>query len=362
MLHVVHSIILLRKKRNSLKMSEDPEKVSPPQEEETAVNNNSHPPSFFTDERGNLKAVNFVVRCPCLVFWTLIIICIGLSFLLNILVWREAEGGNPFTAPENEFDLSDIRSIQYDSLRLALDEVQLDRKEADKSDESIRAQSEPADICYWVFEAEDPSKNLFGSAESIKAMKEAYDVFLEDEGYANYCLKSSGFGDNSTDPECDTPLSPLSMYYASSWDSDLVASVIEELKDAEKRELFNSLALCYVLGLYCELVPTDVPQTDLIWALSLGTNIRGIVDSWDMKGDLVENYTQVTELASYLIQIDIYKEYVDFGYDKTFSIENPASQYSRGIVFWGGPLEERNSSMIEDDEALDETEDDERKK
>jgi len=28
-----------------------------------------YPPSFFTDDRGNLKAVNFIVRNPCKVFW-----------------------------------------------------------------------------------------------------------------------------------------------------------------------------------------------------------------------------------------------------------------------------------------------------
>lgn len=51
-----------------------------------------HPPSFFTDHRGNLKAVNLVVRNPCLIFSLLIAICLVLTFLLYALVFRTADG------------------------------------------------------------------------------------------------------------------------------------------------------------------------------------------------------------------------------------------------------------------------------
>lgn len=42
------------------------------------------------DERGNLKAVNFVIRAPCKIFILLIVFCLALSFLLNVLVFRKA--------------------------------------------------------------------------------------------------------------------------------------------------------------------------------------------------------------------------------------------------------------------------------
>ena len=81
-----------------------------------------------------------------------------------------------------------------------------------------------------------------------------------------------------------------------------------------------------------------------------------------MKGDLVQNFTQVTELASYLIQVDVYKGFVDFGFDKGFSAANPVSDYSRGIVYWGGPLEDRNQTGNEEEsKEVEETEDDQRK-
>jgi hypothetical protein len=59
-------------------------------------------------------------------------------------------------------------------------------------------QSETAGIAMWIFEAEevgdDDTSNdntgvgVFGSAESIRAMKEAYDLFMNDPGFKSMCL------------------------------------------------------------------------------------------------------------------------------------------------------------------------------
>ena len=61
--------------------------------------------------------------------------------------------------------------------------------------------------------------------------------------------------------------------YPSSWDSEKAAAVIEELKVPGNAEMFNSLALCVIQGLYCELVP-DVTVQDKMWAGMLGKNIK----------------------------------------------------------------------------------------
>ena len=45
---------------------------------------------------------------------------------------------------------------------------------------------------------------------------------------------------------------------------------------------------------------------------------------------------------------DIFKRFVDFGYDKNFNSENLVSKYSRGIVWWGGPLNETLVASSED--------------
>eukprot|EP00978_Attheya_sp_CCMP212_P048247 scaffold492553_cov134-Attheya_sp.AAC.1 len=49
-----------------------------------------------------------------------------MTFLLGAVVFA---GGNPFTDPGNEYDINDIRSIDYDSLKLARDKLEDDRKE-----------------------------------------------------------------------------------------------------------------------------------------------------------------------------------------------------------------------------------------
>jgi len=212
-----------------------------------------------------------------------------------------------------------------------------------------------------VFEGEEPN-GLFGSAESIQAMKDAFDIFYQDAGFQNYCQLDyrTPLANGTTDRECSKPLTPLLMYYPSSWDEEKAAAVIEELKVPGNAELFNSLALCVIQGLYCELVP-DISFQDQIWAAQLGKNISDITSKWDMSGSLVSNFTQVTELASYLIQVDLFKGLVDFGFDNTFSSENLVSQYSRGIVFWGGPLEDRVSGSEEAEKDATKSERDKRK-
>jgi hypothetical protein len=342
--------------------------VTPPEEVETPVigddemKQRQQEPTFFSDERGNLKAVNLVVRHPCKIFWLIMVSCILMTFLLQVLVFATAEDGIPITSPDNEFDIDDLRSIQYDSLRLAKDEVQKDRDAENQASQATPKQSEVNDLAYWVYESET-AEGLFGTAESIETMKNAFDIFTEDERFIDWCLLDyrTPLAENAT-RECDIPLTPLRMYFASKWDSEKVAAIVEQLKDPEKVATFNTLALCYITGLYCDLVPNSTSTEDITWAIALGTNITGVTDSWDMKGDLVENITQATEFAAYLIQVDVFKGIVDFGYDKGFSVENPVSQYSRGIIFWGGPLENQNTELTADEkEAQEENENDIRK-
>ena len=118
----------------------------------------------------NLKAVALVVRNPCLIFWILIALCVIISFLLQVVVFRAAEGGNPFTLPGNELNLADVRSVQYDSYRLARDELRGARNVlAAVGKESVKRQSEVSDITYWVFEGETDG-GLFGSRGAIEGI------------------------------------------------------------------------------------------------------------------------------------------------------------------------------------------------
>jgi len=204
-----------------------------------------------------------------------------------------------------------------------------------KGVETVLKQSELADIAYWVFEGED-DVGLFGSAANIQGMKDAYDVFYKDRAFIDWCVLDyrEKVAANET-RGCLPPLSPLTMYYASEWDSEMVATVIEELKKTEKLQLFNDLSVCILQGLYCgSQAIEDASAEDRMWVMELGNNITTITSTWDMNGPLVSNFTQVTELASLLVQVGLFKGTVDFGFDNDFSAANPVSQYSRGIVFW----------------------------
>ena len=324
--------------------------------------------SFWSDEKGNLKFVNLVVRNPCCIFCSLLLACIVLSFLLIVVVFQN---GNPFSDPDSEGDLNDVRTIQYDSLRLAHEDIEkaLDLAMAD-SETVIPRQSETADFTYWVFESETP-QGVFASVSSIAAMKEAFDLFLEHEQYDRYCKleypntggngSSTGDAGNTADPYCDPPLTPLTMYYAAEWNQTAVNDVLEQLKIPGNIESLNRLALCYTRGLYCELL-SDVDPADVTFVVQLDAALQDITQHWDMSGaQIVPNITQATELVAYLKLVDTYKGLVDFGFDKGFSIENPISMFSRGLLLWGGPLETSQALTSEQKEDLEEEEDEERK-
>eukprot|EP00526_Cylindrotheca_closterium_P002020 CAMPEP_0113628530 /NCGR_PEP_ID=MMETSP0017_2-20120614/14784_1 /TAXON_ID=2856 /ORGANISM="Cylindrotheca closterium" /LENGTH=1069 /DNA_ID=CAMNT_0000538841 /DNA_START=11 /DNA_END=3220 /DNA_ORIENTATION=+ /assembly_acc=CAM_ASM_000147 len=330
---------------------QDPDSAGSPKDSKEGLqsSNATQEPTLFSDARGNLKVVNTIVRHPCKVFWFMIVLCLFLTFLLQALVFATAEGGSPFTEPGNEFDINDVRSIQYDSLRLARDVVSDARGELESSSDTKQVRSEVADVLYWVYESEAP-EGVFGSAEAIEGMKDTFDIFLEDEEFSNWCTLDyrTALAKNAT-RDCMPPLSPLAMYYASTWDSEKVAVMIEQLKDPTKLNILNDLAGCLTLGLRCDQLTNATTQADVAWVTAITTNITSIASTWDMKGSLVENYTQVTELASYLLQVDIFKGLVDFGFDKGFDTDNPVSQFSRGILYFGGPLENQTSDSDADD-------------
>jgi len=292
-------------------------------------------PTLFSDEKGNLKVVNLVVRRPCTIFFSIIVICILINFWLVVTISRN---GQPFTEDQVSFDMNDIRSIQYDSFRLAKEEVsELAIESGKDEDEVTPIQSDVFEFIYWVFEGE--TDNVFGSAKSINSMKETFDMYMDDPDYDKFCLLNyRDAKPDASELECSLPTTPLIAYFASSWDSEMVSAVIETLKDPEVVDTFNALSLCYALDLFCDQTPEDTTPQDIQLVLGLFTNVTAITSTWDMKGELVEDFEQVTELVSYLVQLDILRGGLIFGYDNNFSLENPKSKYSRGVFAWGAPL------------------------
>jgi len=292
-------------------------------------------PTFFSDEKGNLKVVNLVVHRPCTIFFSIIVVCILINIWLFSII---ARNGQPFTVDAVNFDVDDVRSVQYDSFRLAREEVLELRDNEKDEEEATPIQSDIFEFIYWVFEGE--TDNVFGSADSIKDMKKTFDLYMDDPDYDKFCvLNYRDAKPDASDLECTLPTTPLIAYFASSWDSEMAGAVIETLKDTEFVDTFNDLSLCYALQLFCDQVPDDTSPQDIQRVVALFTNVTAITSTWDMKGELVEDFEQVTELMSYLIQLDILRGGLIFGYDSNFSIDNPRSKYSRGVFAWGAPLD-----------------------
>jgi hypothetical protein len=289
-----------------------------------------------------LKFVNLVVRRPCSVFFAILILCFVMIFMLVSVVFAD---GNPFTDPGNEYDVDDIRSIDYDSLRLARNEVKDDREEwevalaeANGIPQLVRPQEEVLDITYWVFEAETDG-GVFGSVESLQGMSEALTLFTENANYQDFCWKK--YSPDGTS-ECRVPLSVLNIYYTSFWDVDIAQSIIDTLMMDYPANVirYNAVALCVEFGKLCERVPPEYnTQEDFDWALALNAEISLLTDAWDGEGSLQEeSLDQISLFCAYMQQLITKKGLMDFGFDKEFSIDNPISKYSRAVLLWGGPL------------------------
>jgi len=292
--------------------------------------------TLWADERGNLKFVKVIVYRPFAIFFSILFICFILSFVLYQIVSRD--GKIPFTDPGNQFNLKDKRSIQYDSLRLASYDIKSVRNNIEGESSATLVQSENSDITYWTFESEQPGVGVFGTRTSIEAMKKAVDLFSEDINYSQYCqIDYRRASLTNTKPKCVPPLSALNMYYSNTtWDSILIQESLNELKNhPERMELLTSTILCVNNQTACKLEGTE---EEIQWAEKLSFRLIRITLKWDGEGGLVNNITEATEFASYLLKIPALKGFIDFSYDQEFSVENPISMYSRAIILWGAPL------------------------
>mmetsp|Transcript_17808 Transcript_17808/g.40449 ORF Transcript_17808/g.40449 Transcript_17808/m.40449 type:complete len:421 (+) Transcript_17808:209-1471(+) len=325
--------------------------------------------TFFTDNRGNLKFVTLVCARPFTMFFGILTLCLLFTGILVHVIIKE---GNPFVAPSGDYDISDVRSTAIDSLRLAFDAVVEKRDEVEESSSEdstdvvvseasvgVRPQEEMMDQTWWIFESETED-GVFETRESIQVMKDAFDLYTGHEDYESYCQREytdtneTWSNVTTTTSKCMTPLTPLSMYYASEWDDVTVQIVIDELeKDYPTNVLrYNFLGLCVEFDVACSSAMED---EDLEWATALHNNITRISDAWDGKGKLIANHKQATEFAAYMSELNTKRGLMDFGFDKNFNITNQKSKFSRGIVFWGGPLGNREvANYTEEREEEDE--------
>ncbi len=239
------------------------------------------------------------------------------------------------------YDIHDVRSITYDTLRLAIEEKNAafaaSQRRRLNEDEEL-PQSSLGDITYWIYEAKTDD-GLF-TAESVASMYEAEATIIGHSQYNEYCHLDYG---NTTEdaedaalPQCKKPLSAMNIFYASSWDADLAEEIITALTP-ENIEMYNALSPCveFELDLFCDQLPDTVTDQMKAWVASMNIKIETMVATWDGKGKLNEDVEQVTKFMAYLNELRTKANKVNFFFDANFNIANPVSMYSRSIHYWG---------------------------
>lgn len=338
---------------------------------EEAIDSMKQEATWFTDENGILKFVKLVCNRPFTIFFATFLIIIVLN---NVLFRIVSADGNPFTdGSVASFVINDERSEAYDSLNLARKEIKDERK---TEDSVIRVQEESIDFTYWVWEAEKET-GLFGDVESIQAMQEAMDIFLQAQDYDKYCLQEYSNDDGT--PACRPPFSSLRIYYASKWDYDKAQNILSTLKQADALgseksgvDLFNELSFCEftnsIPSCVCITAPADEIPGDCDigtlalrnWYQVLNADIDTIMNEWDGRGPLVDEdrLDLVAEFSSYMIQLNTKRGLTEFGFDKNFNSTNLVSMYSRAVLEWGSPLDVTTDDDAQSDPDLTEQEKD----
>lgn len=94
-----------------------------------------------------------------------------------------------------------------------------------KENNETLTNSEVGDFTYWIYEAEKDS-GVF-SEEGLEVMDEAESMFPEHSQWERYCLREYPDPNNPDDYSCAKALSAMNIFKASSWDQDMVDSIME---------------------------------------------------------------------------------------------------------------------------------------
>jgi predicted RND superfamily exporter protein len=314
------------------------------------VNSETPPRSIFTDDVGNLKFVNAVVRRPCTIFALIIALTYGITTGLYYLT---IGAGNPFSEGMNDYDFSDDRSIAYDSLRLAQDQVfdelndvvTLRNADADQT----RLQEDYGDVTYWIYEAKTDDGVL--TKEAIPRMREAETTILDNEDYVNYCLLKYNPVNVTEAPVCKKPLSVMNIYYASTWNSAMAQEILSDL-EGDKLEDYKEIALCVEYNMGCNLLTAD-QASRLESGRSTKNKIDSMLANWDGEGELNSDVDEVTNFIAHMNELPTRNFNVNFFLDENFSISNQVSMFSRSMIYWGELLEGTEDIKESDDKRKD---------
>ena len=217
----------------------------------------------------------------------------------------------PASSQYYRYDIHDIRSISYDSLRLArnqtTNEFSIWKENQNRVVESRNAattkrpQEDLGDLTYWLYDAET-SDGLF-TEESLKAMYDTEGTIVRHPDYSDYCYLNYN-GTSNVSLGCNPSLSVLNIFYASEWDQTVTEAIIDEFKsDPTKIETYNDLALCVEAKYFCDLVDPKYTAADKLWVEQIHETIMAVMMKWDGQGSLNSNINHVTEFIAYMNEL-----------------------------------------------------------
>lgn len=300
----------------TITMASDDEVAGSLTELEVAKAGDKHPPSVFTDSNGNLKFVNTIVAYPCRIFFFVLALCCGTLIILISLTTE-----SPFTEFTNEYDLSDTRSVAYDSLSLAVETVndyyETISGENTESKASVKIQQETGDTTVWIYEAKT-NDGLF-TKEALPIMRAAEMAITGNKEYPNYCKLEYTEGEAA---KCRKSFSATNIFYASEWNSTVANKVMSELAKDGNVERYDN--------------PTTADDKE--WIENMSKDITSISDKWDGEGELNQDMDEVSKFLGTIKQVRVLRSLVQFYLDDKFTQSNPIAMYSRAIVYWGEPL------------------------
>ncbi len=302
-----------------------------------------YPPSFFTDDKGNLKFVNLIVRRPILVFSALIALCFA-SIFINVQAPIAIE-----TDAVAIYDLKDARSVAYDSLDLAKEELEKAYELfaiRNNLTEAKKIQESSSDITYWIYEAKTED-GLFNK-EALSIMRDIESTIVSNSNYSEYCqLQYFTDSDGNELSKCKDPLSVTNIFYASEWNSTLVQDVIAEMIPQNILR-YRELAPCIEFNLFCDSINNEAEKN---WAREMDKKFDKITASWDGKGDLNPDIIEVTNFIDLIYQLETKSYLVNFYLDEGYT-SSKVSMFSRSIYHWGELLNGTKNAEESDDNLV----------
>lgn len=301
--------------------------------------------------------VNCLVRFPCSSALGIMTLC--LITVINTVAIIAEQGAEIFGSGANN-DLNDVRTQEWEAYDQAKEWVKIFGQSEVDSDcvvesfgfsrpcdnRTYPAQTQSGEVILTVFVAKD-GDNLF-TEDNLEQIRAVENTIVKNKAFDEYCLRRDKSG---ADKSCQQPPSPLGLFYAPDISTASIFNEIDELDGQADGDLevFSTPSLNADLAvIQSNLLSCSsgtVPGCSLV-SLNASQNAKDIyrlmlpfVTALQRpRGDALQDVGKTLKLAAYMKAVGFYAPLVDYYFDKDFSISNPKSKHSRGVLSFGLPL------------------------